>query len=158
MLLKPKIYITVLFLYEIFAVMLLHCQYMCTEMLGATACQDWFRYFAACIVIPGIVSLIWMWIETIRSAYRNRFFRRARSAVLDVWDGLRDKLADKLTRQDLERYIIVASLYGIRYYLSRNPKFKEFLHELVPESRDWDLDEESETPKPKKTRNQKRKK
>ena len=153
MLLKPKIYITILFVYEIFAVMLLHCQYMCTEMLGVTACQDWFRYFAACIIIPGLVSLIWMWFETIRHAYRNRFFHRARGAVLDVWDGLRDKLADKMTREDIERYITVASLYGIRYYLSKNPKFKELLHEMLPESRNWDLEDE----KPK-TKNKKRRK
>lgn len=151
MLLKPKIYITVLFVYEIFAVMLLHCQYMCTEMLGITACQDWFRYFAACVIIPGLVSLIWMWIETICHAYRYRFFRRARGAVIDVWDGLRDKLANKMTREDIERYITVASLYGIRYYLSKNPKFKELLHELMPESKDWDLDRE----KPKKKKRKK---
>lgn len=150
MLLKPKIYITVLFVYEIVAVMLLHCQYMCTEMFGVTACQDWFRYFAVCVVIPGIVSLIWMWIETIRHAYRNRFFHRARNAVIDIWDGLRDKLADKMTREDIERYITVASLYGIRYYLSKNPKFKELLHELLPESREWDLDEEKPARKKRK--------
>lgn len=152
MLLKPKIYITILFVYEIFAVMLLHCQYMCTTMLGQTACQDWFRYFAACIVIPGLVSLIWMWIETICHAYRNRLFRRARNALINILAGLRDKLADKMTREDIERYITVASLYGIRYYLSKNPRFKEFLYEMFPESQDWDLDEE----RPRK--NKKRKK
>jgi len=153
MLLKPKIYITVLFIYEIFAVMLLHCQYMCSEMIGVAACQDWFRYFAACIIIPGLVSLIWMWIETIIQAYRNRFFRRARGALINVLDGLRDRLAEKTSREDIERYITVASLYGIRYYMSKNPKFREVLHQIVPESTEWDMGEE----KPKKQKPKKRK-
>ena len=148
MLLKPKIYITILFIYEIFAVMLLHCQYMCTMMLGTTACQDWFRYFAACIIIPGLVSLIWMWIETIAHAYHNRFFRRARGALIDVLDGLRDRLAENVSREDIEHYITVASLYGIRYYMSKNPKFRDMLHEIIPESREWNIDEEK--PKTKK--------
>lgn len=151
MLLKPKIYITILFIYEIFAVMLLHSQSICTSMLGYAACQDWFRYFTWCVVTPGIVGLIWMWIQTIICAYRNRFFRRARSALMDVLDGLRDKLAEKISREDIERYIVVASLYGIRYYMSRNPKFREVLHEIVPESTEWDLGEEpSHKPKHKK--------
>ena len=149
MLLKPKIYITILFIYEIFAVMLLHCQYMCTMMLGQTACHDWFRYFAACVVIPGLVSLIWMWIETIYRAHRNRLFYRARSALINILDGLRDKLADKMTREDIERYITVASLYGIRYYISKSPRFKEFLYEFFPESKNWDFEEESRKPKKK---------
>lgn len=156
MLLKPKIYITVLFVYEIFAVMLLHCQYMCTMMLGTTACNDWFRYFAACIVIPGLVSLIWMWIDTIICAYRNRFFRRAKHAVINIWDSLREKLADKMTREDIEKYITLASLYGIRYYLAHNPKFKEVLNEIVPESMNWDLGEnDDKKSKPKKKKKKK---
>ena len=153
MLLKPKIYATILFVYEIFAVMLLHSQSICTSLLGYTACQDWFRYFTWCVAIPGIVGLIWMWIQTIICAYRNRFFRRARSALMDVLDGLRDKLAEKVSREDIERYIVVASLYGIRYYMSRNPKFREVLNEIVPESTEWDLGEE----KPKKQQSKKRK-
>lgn len=149
MLLKPKIYITILFIYEIFAVMLLHCQYMCTMMLGQTACHDWFRYFAACVIIPGLLSLVWMWIETIYHAYRNRFFHRARGALMDVLDGLCEKLSNNITREDIEHYITVASLYGIRHYMSRNPKFKEVLHEVFPESTEWDTEEEQHV-KPKK--------
>lgn len=154
MLLKPKIYITILFVYEIFAVMLLHCQYMCTMMLGQTACHDWFRYFAACIIIPGLVSLIWMWIETICHAYRNRFFHRARGALIDILDGLRDRLADNVTREDIEHYITVASLYGIRYYMAKNPKFREMLQAIIPESAAWDLEEEKQ-PKNKTKKNRK---
>lgn len=157
MLLKPKIYITVLFVYEIIAVMLLHCQYMCTTMLGQTACHDWFRYFAACIVIPGLVSLIWMWIDTIYHAYHNRFFRRARGALIAVLDGLCDKLSGKISRTDIEHYITVASLYGIRHFMSRNPKFREMLHEIMPESADWELYDKEEV-QVKKTKNKKRRK
>lgn len=141
MLLKPKIYITILFVYEIIAVMLLHCQTICTGMLGYTACQDWFRYFAFCIIIPGLVGLIWMWIKTICHAYRNRFFRRARGALIDVLDGLRDKLADRVSREDIEHYITIAALYGIRYYMAHNPKFRELLYEIFPESANWYSDE-----------------
>ena len=156
MLLKPKIYITVLFVYEIFAVMLLHCQYMCTEMLSVTACNDWFRYFAACIIIPGLVSLIWMWIETIVGAYRHRFFHRARGAAMDVWDNVREKLADHMTREDIERYMTVAALYGIRYYLAKNPKIKDLLHDMLPESKNWDLGEnDDKKSKPKKKKKKK---
>ncbi len=153
MLLKPKIYITVLFIYEVIAVMMLHCQTICTPMLGETACADWFRYFAFCVVVPGVVGLIWMWVKTIICSYRNRFFRRARGAVIDAFDGLRDKLADRISRQDIEKYITIASLYGIRYYMSRNPRFRELLHEILPESAEWDLDEE---PTKARTKNKKR--
>lgn len=150
MLLKPKIYITILFVYEIVAVMLLHCQYMCTMMLGNTACQDWFRYFAACIIIPGLVSLIWMWIETICHIYRNRFFHRARGAVGDIWDELRDKLGDKFTRADIARYITVTAMFGIQHYVSKNPKLMELMHELFPESHEWDIEPETQKPKTRK--------
>lgn len=152
MLLKPKIYITILFVYEIIAVMLLHCQSMCTEMLGMTACQDWFRYFAACIIIPGLVSLIWMWLETFVHAYHHRFFRRARSALADVLDKIYEKLANHLTREDLERYITVAALYGVRHYLANNPKFKEILQEMIPEVAEWDLGDTEQSPHQSKTR------
>ena len=74
--------------------------------------------------------------------YRNRFFNRARGALIDVLDGLRDKLAEKITREDLEHYITVASLYGIKHYMSKNPKFKQVLYEVFPESTEWDLEEE----------------
>lgn len=126
-------------------------------MLGTTACNDWFRYFAACIVIPGLVSLIWMWIDTIICAYRNRFFRRAKHAVINIWDSLREKLADKMTREDIEKYIILASLYGIRYYLAHNPKFKEVLNEIVPESMNWDFGEDDKKPKEEKNRKKRKK-
>ena len=158
MLLKPKIYITILFVYEVIAVMVLHCQTICTEMLGYTACNDWFRYFAFCVVIPGIVGLIWMWVKTIIHAYRHRFLRRARGALIDVLDGLRDKLADKISREDIEKYITVASLYGIRYYMAHNPRFREFLHEIVPESTTWDLDEDAPTRQTRRTKNTRRRK
>lgn len=143
MLLKPKIYITVLFVYEIFAVMLLHCQYMCTEMLGYTACQDWFRYFAACIIIPGLVSLIWMWVETIMHAYRNRFFRRATGAIGDIWDELRDKLGDRFTRADIAHYITIVAMFGLQYYVAKNPKLIELMHELFPDMPEWNIKPES---------------
>jgi len=152
MLLKPKIYITILFIYEIFAVMLLHCQYMCTEMLSVTACQDWFRYFAACIIIPGVISLVWMWLETLVNAYHHRFFRRARNALADVLDKIYEKLANHLTREDMERYITVAALYGVRHYLANNPKFKEILNELIPESMEWDLGEDVQSHSQSKSR------
>ncbi len=150
MLLKPKIYISVLFVYEIFAVMLLHCQHMCVPMLGETACSDWFRYFVACIVIPGLVSLIWMWVETIIGMYRYRFLRRARGAAMDMLDNVREKVADHMTRADIEHYMTVAALYGIRYYLAKNPKIKNLLHDMLPESKNWDLgDDENKKSKPK---------
>lgn len=158
MLLKPKIYITVLFVYEVIAVMALHCQTICTDMLGYTACQDWFRYFAACVVIPGIISLILMWINTIICAYRHRFLRRARGAVADLLDNLRYKLANHISRQDIERYITIAALYGIRYYMSHNQKFRELLQELVPESADWDFDEDKEETHKKNNKRQKSRK
>ena len=137
---------------KIIAVMLLHCEYTCESMFGMTACQDWFRYFVACIVIPGVVSLLWMWIETIISMYRNRFFNRARGAVHDAWGHLREKLAEKMTRDDIERYITILSLYGVRYYISKNPKLKELLREMFPEVTDW------ETEDSKSNRKRKRKK
>ena len=58
---------------------------------------------------------------------------------------------DDLSRGDIERYITLASIYGVRYYISKHPRLKEMLHEVIPESKKWDLwDEKTKSPKRKR--------
>ena len=66
MFLKSKIGLTILSLYEIAAVLLLHCPRTCDAMFGAAFCDDHiFKYFVACIAVPLLVFLIAMWIMDI---------------------------------------------------------------------------------------------
>ena len=56
MFLKAKICLTVLTIYEIIAVILMHCARTCDAMFGTMFCDDHvFKYFIIYVLIAGVI-------------------------------------------------------------------------------------------------------
>ena len=101
MLLKSKICLTVLTVYEIVAVCVLHIQRMCDSIFTTTFCDTWFRYFIFCVALPLLVMLILMWIrEIVRTHRRRRMIRRARQTVNNVLASIRGKISENIDLQE----------------------------------------------------------
>ncbi|MBD5391754.1 hypothetical protein HDR66_03030 [bacterium] len=134
MLLKMKICSTVFILYEILAVLLLHCPYTCTWMFGNTFCTDSvFKYFIALFAFPALVFLILMWVMHIIHAIRRRnsFLYRAQEAVEDVTTSLKKTLKETVTGKDIQKYIVAALAAGVRQYSDAHPEMKQKLGNII---------------------------
>lgn len=108
--LKLKIYSTVFVLYEILAVLLLHCPYTCIAMFGTPFCSDTvFKYFIALLAVPAVVGLIVMWImHIIHAIRRHSFLYRAQEAAEDVAGSIKKTLKESVSSKDIEKYIVAA--------------------------------------------------
>ncbi len=134
MMLKLKIYTTILFVYEILAVLLLHCPRTCDSLFGVGFCDDRvFKYFIACFAIPALVFLIVMWIMEIVSRARRRrtLMYKAKSAVKGIVSNVREKVSEKVSSQDLEKLAVAALLAGVKKYSHKYPKVRSKLNELL---------------------------
>lgn len=134
MMLKLKIYSTVFVLYEILAVLLLHCPYTCDAMFGASFCNDSvFKYFIALLAVPAVVGLIVMWIMHIIHAIRRRhsFLYRAQEAVEDVAGSIKKTLKESVSSKDIEKYIVAALAAGVKKYSDKNPELKKSFGRIV---------------------------
>ena len=52
MLLRSKICFTVLAIYEMVAVSMLHFQRVCDAIFTPVFCDSWYRYFLFCVIVP----------------------------------------------------------------------------------------------------------
>ena len=111
MLLKSKICITSLVIYEIIAVSILHFQRICDAIFTSAFCDSWYRYFLFCVALPLVALLIWMWIsEIIHVHRRHKFIKRAKNAVHGIISGIRGRVSENITPADMEK--IRAGLKG----------------------------------------------
>ncbi len=149
---KSKICLTVFVLYEIFAVMLMHSKMACYWIGGVNFCNDDYRYFIACFAVPAIIFLIWMWIDTIIFIKRHRFWYRAGGAIKGLIDKVRDNITLNVSRNDMEKYITAAILFGTKYYISKHPKIKNMFHDFMPDNDMFDDDDETMDAPKKKTK------
>lgn len=132
MLLKSKICLTVLTVYEIIAVCVLHIQRMCDSIFTTTFCDTWFRYFIFCVALPLLVMLILMWIrEIVRTHRRRRMIRRARQTVNNVLSSIRGKISENINLQDMEKIITAAVLVGIKKYADRHPNLRHNINHIM---------------------------
>ena len=154
MLLKTKICFTVLSVYEILAVSMLHFQRVCDAMFPNVFCDSWFRYFLFCIVIPLLVFLVIMWIrEIVLFHRRRRFFRRARNAVNGIISSIRDKVSEHVNMQDMEKIITAAVLVGIKKYADYHPGLRHHVNHVMDiASGDAEIDVLSTSDEPKAVR------
>jgi len=132
--LKLKICSTVFVLYEILAVLLLHCPRTCTAMFGNTFCSDSvFKYFIALFAIPALAALIVMWVMHIIHAIRRRnsFLFRAQEAVEDVATSIKKTLKESVSGKDIEKYIIAALAAGVKKYSDKNPELKKTFGNII---------------------------
>ncbi len=124
MLLKLKICTTVLVAYEIIVVLLAHFRGSCNALFGGVFCNDHvFKYFILCFAIPAIVWLIGMWIVEIAHANRRHhsFMYRAKSAVRDAAETVREKIHEHVSPADMEKLLAAALLLGIKKYVAKHP-------------------------------------
>ncbi len=167
MFLKSKIGLTILSLYEIAAVLLLHCPRTCDAMFGAAFCDDHiFKYFVACIAVPLLVFLIAMWIMDIihRIRRRHSLLYKARHAVKNMASNIRDRVSESVSSGDVEKMISAALLIGLKKYSDRNPRARQILNEIagrmdIDEYADVEYDEyDGSHTAPQKSKTKKRKK
>lgn len=144
MFLKSKIGLTVLSLYEIAAVLLLHCPNTCNAMFGLSFCADSvLKYFVWCVAVPLLVFLIVMWIMDIilRVRRRRSLFYKAKHAVKHMASNIRDRVSESVSSGDMEKMITAALIIGLKKYSNRNPRARQFLEEIT-DGRYGDVDVE----------------
>lgn len=131
--LKSKICFTVFVLYEIIAVILLHCQNTCNAMFSGTFCNDSvFKYFLICAAVPMLAWVLGIWIHEIFFARRRRsFLHRARDVMSDVSDGVKEHLGRAFDARDMDKYLAAAILFGIKKYSDRHPKMRNTIRNII---------------------------
>lgn len=131
--LKSKIIFTVFVLYEIIAVLLLHCPRTCDAMFSGTFCNDSvFKYFLICAAIPLLALVIGIWINEIFYARRHRsFMHRARDVMDDVTDGVKKQLGRTFNARDMDKYLAAAILFGIKKYSDRHPQMRNTIRDIM---------------------------
>ena len=128
-----KICITVFFLYEIIAVILLHLPNTCATLFGLPFCSDSvYKYFIVCAAVPMSAFLIAMWIREIVVVRRRRHsvLRRARGAVRAITENIRDHVADHISQSDMEKMIAAALMVGVKRYARRHGNIRRWLDEI----------------------------
>ena len=143
MLLKSKICLTVLAIYEMVAVSILHFQRICDAIFVVPFCDSWYRYFLFCIIVPGLLLLALMWIrEIIRAHRRRKFIRRAKNTISSVVSTVRGKLSEHIDVNDMEKIITAAVLVGIKKYSDRHPGLRNNVNHIIDYANgDLELDE-----------------
>ncbi len=134
MFLKSKIGLTIFALYEIIAIMLLHCSRTCDAMFGTMFCDDHvFKYFVVCVAFPLIVFLIVMWIMEIIKKIRRRhsLLYKAKHVVSDMASNLKDRVSENVSVRDVEKMITAALLLGIKKYADKNPRARGIINEIM---------------------------
>lgn len=171
MFLKAKICLTVLTIYEIIAVILMHCARTCDAMFGTMFCDDHvFKYFIICFAVPALVFLIVMWIMEIVDGVRHRhsLFYRAKRAMKNMASNIHDRVSESVSNGDMEKLISAALVVGLKKYSDRNPRAKRFLDEIMDgrygnidveydeygdeDDDEYDTDDEDITPRAKRSR------
>ena len=163
MLIKSKVCFTVLAVYEITAVSVLHFQRICDSIFVPAFCDGWFRYFLFCVAVPLLVFLILMWIrEIVRFRRRRSFIRRTRNAVYGIISSIRGRISDRINIQDLEKIITAAILVGIKRYADRHPNLRHNINHVIDVANgDAEIDVMAtldETPTAKKRKTQQKQK
>ena len=133
MLLKSKICFTVLVIYETIAITVLHMTRICSAMFGQNFCADGgYKYILACVLIPLLAMVIAMWINEIFEAEHRRhsMMHKAKDAFSHVFENLRDRIAEKATPADIEKFLTAAVLIGIQHYSAKHPRAKAMLKEI----------------------------
>lgn len=132
--LRFKIYLTIFFIYEIIATILLHTMRTCAPMFGLGFCGDVvFKYFVVCAAVPMMIFLIVMWAHEIIVARRRRrsVFYRARGAAMRIASNVRDRITRNVSQQDLEKIITAALVVGIKKYAARNANVRRLLDDIT---------------------------
>ena len=131
MFIKSKICFTVLAVYEIVAISLLHFQRTCDAMFTPAFCDSNFKYFAGAIAVPLLIYLIWMWIhEIIVARRRRRFINRAKKMINTIASNIHEGF-ENLSPRAIEGVITAAVLMGVQKYSMRHPDLSKKLSNII---------------------------
>lgn len=152
MMLKSKICLTVLVVYEILAVIVVHMTRICGALFGANFCADGgFKYFIACFAVPALAFLIWLWIREIVvvNERHHSFMYKTKSAITDMMDDVKDRFTGTISSKDIEKFLAAAAIVGIKRYADTHPKTKRMFDNIVAtaqgrETHGYDDDEEDD--------------
>ncbi len=132
MLMKSKICLTALVIYEMLAVSILHFQRICDAIFGVPFCSTWYRYFLFCVIVPGVILMILMWIrEIVRAHRRRKFIRRAKNTVNSVMSSIRGRVSEHIDMKNMEQIITAAVLMGIKKYADRHPNLRKNVNDIM---------------------------
>lgn len=123
MMLRMKIWFTILAIYEIVAIILLHCMRTCDAMFGTMFCNDHaFKYFIWCVAVPLLAVISGMWIrEIIVGGRRRRFMHRAGRTMRHVFGEVKERVIENVSPQDVEGLITAAVILGMKKLSDRYP-------------------------------------
>ncbi len=132
MLLKSKICLTALAIYEMAAVSVLHFQRICDAIFSVPFCNSWYRYFLFCIIVPGLLLLVLMWIrEIVRAHRRRKFIRRAKNTINSVMSTIRGRMSEQIDMRDMEKIVTAAVLVGIKKYADNHPGLRRNVNKIM---------------------------
>lgn len=132
MLLKSKICLTALAVYEMAAVSVLHFQRICDAIFSVPFCNSWYRYFLFCIIVPGLLLLVLMWIrEIVRAHRRRKFIRRAKNTINSVMSTIRGRISEQIDMRDMEKIVTAAVLVGIKKYADNHPGLRRNVNKIM---------------------------
>ncbi len=131
MFIKSKICFTVLVIYEIVAISLLHFQRTCDAMFTPAFCDSNFKYFAGAIAVPLLIYLIWMWLHEIFVARRRRrFISRAKNMINTIASNIHEGF-ENLSPHAIEGIITAAIILGIQKYSLRHPGLRKKIGQII---------------------------
>lgn len=133
MFLKSKLGLTILSLYEIAAILLLHHPKTCNAMFGMSFCSDSvLKYFIWCVAVPVLIFLIAMWVMDIIHRIRRRrsLLYKVKHAVQNMASELHDRVSESLSSADMERMMTAALLVGLKRFADSNPRAHQILDEI----------------------------
>src|SRR5574344_2294482 len=119
--LKFKVYITIVAIYEMVTILLMHSDRVCRHIFASGFCSDGFvKYFVICVVIPLTLSLLAMWIsEGIRQIRRRHsLVYQAGQVLSDVFTDAKHKIQDALSSPEIKKFVLSGLAALVQDYLA----------------------------------------
>ncbi len=131
--LKIKIGLTAIVLYEIIAVIFMHMANTCNTVFGNGFCADSpFKYFVICVAIPliGLICTIWVKEIIARRRRKHSVLGYAKHVIKDVALIVRDRVAERVSTVDLEKMMMAALIFGIKKYADKHPRVRDSFEQM----------------------------
>lgn len=123
---KLKIFVTVLLLYEFAIITILQVPNYCFGFFNANFCAIPFRYFLMCIVVPSLITLFAWWMPEIS----RPFCKKCECETHDA-ENQTGNFHEQISKHLLERVLAAALITGIENFLSKHPKTKKTLADIL---------------------------
>ena len=123
---KIKIFITIILLYEFAILTILQVPNYCIGFFNANFCSIPFRYFLMAVVVPVLITLLAWWMPEI-----SRPFCKKCECETHEPEHQANDFRDQISGQVLERALATALITGVENFLSKRPKTKKALNDIL---------------------------